>query len=74
MRHYPTPTTPKLHGITDAANHSVTGSQYQIVGLTAVNTLGLLTPSASPAAKCDRQDGWFIGVTVDLTVIRRTCP
>ena len=40
----------KLHAITDAANHSVTGSQYQIVGLTAVNTLGLLTPSSSPAA------------------------
>ena len=40
----------KLHAITDAANHSVTGSQYQIVGLTAVNTLGLLTPASSPTA------------------------
>ena len=27
-----------------------TGSQYQIVGLTAVNTLGLLTPASSPTA------------------------
>jgi len=29
-------------------SHSVTGSQYDIVGLTAGNTLGLLTPSSSP--------------------------
>lgn len=59
----------KLHAITDAANHSVTGSQYQIVGLTAVNTLGLLTPSASPAANAVIKTDGSSGVTlVDLTV------
>ncbi len=59
----------KLHAITDAANHSVTGSQYQIVGLTAVNTLGLLTPSASPAANAVVKTDGASGVTlVDLTV------
>ena len=59
----------KLHAITDAANHSVTGSQYQIVGLTAVNTLGLLTPSASPAANAVvKTDGSSAVTLVDLTV------
>jgi hypothetical protein len=32
------------------ASHTVTGSQYQLVGLTATDTLGLLTPSTSPGA------------------------
>lgn len=59
----------KLHAITDAANHSVTGSQYQIVGLTAVNTLGLLTPSATPAANAIvKTDGSSAVTLVDLTV------
>jgi hypothetical protein len=59
----------KLHAITDAANHSVTGSQYQIVGLTAVNTLGLLTPSATPAANAVvKTDGSSAVTLVDLTV------
>ena len=59
----------KLHAITDAANHSATGSQYQIVGLTAVNTLGLLTPSASPAANAVvKTDGSSAVTLVDLTV------
>jgi len=40
----------KAHGITDSANHTVTGSQYQVVGLTATNTIGLLTPSSNPGA------------------------
>ena len=59
----------KLHGITDAAHHSVTGSQYQIVGLPSVNTLGLLTPSATPAANTIVKTDSGSGVTlVDLTV------
>ena len=59
----------KAHAITDAANHSVTGSQYQIVGLTAVNTLGLLTPSATPAANAVvKTDGSSAVTLVDLTV------
>ncbi len=59
----------KVHAITDAANHSVTGSQYQIVGLTAVNTLGLLTPSATPAANAIvKTDGTSAVTLVDLTV------
>jgi hypothetical protein len=40
----------KQHGIVDSANHTATGSQYQVVGLTATNTIGLLTPSSSPGA------------------------
>jgi hypothetical protein len=59
----------KLHAITDAANHSVTGAQYQIVGLTGTNTLGLLTPSASPAANAIiKTDGSSAVTLVDLTV------
>lgn len=60
---------PKLHNITDAANHSATGAQYQVVGLTAVNTLGLLTPSSSPAANAIiKTDGASSVTLVDLTV------
>ena len=59
----------KLHGITDAANHSATGSQYQIVGLTSVNTLGLLTPASSPTAnQVVKTDGTSAVTLVDLTV------
>ena len=59
----------KLHAITDAANHSATGSQYQIVGLTAVNTLGLLTPKSSPAAnEIVKTDGASMVTLVDVTV------
>lgn len=60
---------PKLHNITDAANHSVVGAQYQVVGLTGVNTLGLLTPSASPTANAlVKTDGASMVTLVDLTV------
>ena len=40
----------RQHGILAGADHTVSGSQWQIVGLTAANTLGLLTPSAAPGA------------------------
>jgi hypothetical protein len=33
----------------DGIYHTVTGSQYQVVGLTATDTLGLLTPASDPA-------------------------
>ena len=36
----------RLHGILSGADHSVTGAAFQVVGLTATNTLGLLTPSS----------------------------
>lgn len=36
----------KLHGITDGTNHSVAGSENQVVGLTGTNTLGLLDSAA----------------------------
>lgn len=36
----------KQHNIIDAAHHTATGSQWQVVGLTALNTPGLLTPLA----------------------------
>lgn len=59
----------KLHGIIDAAHHSATGSQYQIVGLTGVNTLGLLTPSSSPAANAIvKTDAGSMVTFVDVTV------
>ena len=59
----------KLHGIIDAANHSATGAQYQIVGLTAVNTLGLLTLASSPTAnQVVKTDGTSAVTLVDLTV------
>jgi hypothetical protein len=35
---------PRLHDILDAADHSVNGSAYQVVGLPSTDTLGLLTP------------------------------
>ena len=40
----------KQHGITDAANHTVTGSAWQVVGLSGTDTLGILPSSSSPAA------------------------
>lgn len=38
----------KQHGIVTAADHTVTGAAMDIVGLTGVNTLGILTPNAAP--------------------------
>jgi hypothetical protein len=60
----------KLHGITDAANHSATGAlQYQIVGIPTAGTLGYLTPKSSPAANEVVKTDSGSGVTlVDLTV------
>jgi hypothetical protein len=40
---------PRVHSIV-GSDHTITGSQYQIVGATATNTLGLLTPSFNPGA------------------------
>jgi hypothetical protein len=40
----------KQHVITSSADHTVTGSQYDLVGLTGTNVLGILTPSANPGA------------------------
>lgn len=39
----------QVHSIT-GSDHTITASQYQIVGATATNTLGLLTPSSNPGA------------------------
>ncbi len=39
----------QVHAI-DGADHTITGSQFQIVGATAPNVLGLLTPSFDPGA------------------------
>lgn len=36
----------KLHNLTDAANHSITASKWGIVGATANNTPGIITPLA----------------------------
>jgi len=38
------------HSITSASDHTVTGAALDVVGLSATNTLGILTPSASPGA------------------------
>lgn len=40
----------KQHGITDALHHTVTGSQWQVVGLVGTNALGILDSSSSPGA------------------------
>ena len=40
---------PRLHDILDAADHSVAGNAGQVVGLTANDTLGLLTPTTGLA-------------------------
>ena len=37
----------RQHSITSASDHTVTGSALDVVGLTAANTLGILTPSAA---------------------------
>ncbi|MBM3187102.1 MAG: hypothetical protein FJZ90_00080 [Chloroflexi bacterium] len=50
--------TPSAHAIT-GDRHTVTGSQYQLVGLTAANTLGLLTLTAGTGISIS-------GVTVNL--------
>ena len=38
---------PQVHGIT-SSNHTVTGSNFDLVGLIADDTLGILTPSSNP--------------------------
>ena len=40
----------RQHSIISGSDHTATGSKWQIVGLTAVNTLGLLTPIQNPGA------------------------
>jgi len=40
----------EVHDI-DGAWHTVTGSQWDVVGLTGANTLGLLTPSSDPTGQ-----------------------
>jgi hypothetical protein len=59
----------KLHSIIDGANHSVIGSQYQVVGLTGINTLGLLTPSSSPGAHALIKTDASSGVTLAQATI-----
>lgn len=39
----------QVHGIT-GSDHTITANALQVVGATATNTLGLLTPSSSPGA------------------------
>lgn len=38
----------RSHSITSASDHTVSGSALDLVGLTAANTLGIVTPSSSP--------------------------
>jgi len=40
----------RSHSITSSSDHTATGAALDIVGLSATNTLGILTPSASPGA------------------------
>lgn len=37
----------RSHGITSGSDHTVTGAALDVVGLTATNTIGILTPSAA---------------------------
>lgn len=38
----------RSHGIISSSDHIVSGSAFDLIGLSATNTLGVLTPSASP--------------------------
>lgn len=40
----------RQHSITSSSDHTVTGAALDVVGLTATNTLGILTPNADPTA------------------------
>lgn len=40
----------RQHGITSAADHTVSGSAWDVVGLSAANTLGILQSSSNPGA------------------------
>lgn len=40
----------RSHTITSSSDHTVTGAAMDVVGLSATNTLGILTPSSSPGA------------------------
>ena len=40
----------KQHNVTDATVHTITSSALGLVGATATNTIGIITPSASPGA------------------------
>lgn len=40
----------RLHDILSASDHTVTGSALDVIGLTATDTLGLLTPSSAPGS------------------------
>lgn len=38
----------RSHSLTSTSDHTATGSQYDVLGLSATNTIGILTPSISP--------------------------
>jgi hypothetical protein len=40
----------RSHAITSSSDHTVTGAALDVVGLTATNVLGILTPSSAPGA------------------------
>lgn len=54
----------RLHDILGALDHSVTGSANQIVGLTGINTLGLLTPSVTAGAGLTGGGNPVAGITL----------
>jgi hypothetical protein len=54
----------RLHDILGTADHSVTGSANQIVGLTSINTLGLLTPSVTAGAGLTGGGNPVAGITL----------
>lgn len=59
----------RSHSIISSSDHTVTGSQYQIIGLTSTNTLGLLTAASSPTAhQVVKTDASSMVTLVDLTV------
>jgi len=56
----------KLHDIIDAAHHKVTGAQYNVIGLTATDHLGILASSSNPGTTqkivhTDANGGFIIG-------------
>ena len=62
----------RQHSITSTADHTATGAQWQIIGLTATNTLGLLTPSANGATEAILKSDSGGGLNLDnLTLVTR---
>jgi hypothetical protein len=60
----------RQHDIVAAADHTVTGTQYQLVGVSATDTVGLLNSSTDTSASTGTQGIYFLRTDIngDVTV------